>query len=211
MKASLGRTILYVLGEGDVALIQHNRALFGGCPKHPFEFGNPVKAGDIVPATVTNAWGGSNDLVNGKAMLDGYDCLWLTSRAFNEGKEPGTWHWPKIEGKPVAMTLQSTCGPVAEGVQIDSQGAAPARHLDSITRMDAELSAAASSDLLLLKRLEPLALKLCHSIEEAGASPALTRASKMASNLHQIIAAANRGELLSPYLAEQLDEAATAS
>lgn len=54
--------------------------------------GNPVTAGDIVPAMVVALLGNSSS-INLKAQLDGSDTYWATSVPFDEVKAPGTWHW----------------------------------------------------------------------------------------------------------------------
>jgi hypothetical protein len=53
------------------------------------QVGNRTNAGDIVPLIVVSVGTSS---VNGQAMLDGNDTLWITSA--KEGTEPGTWSWP---------------------------------------------------------------------------------------------------------------------
>lgn len=66
-------------------------------------FGNPVAAGDILPAMVVGAFGGPN--VNLKVQLDGTDVYWATSVPFGEGESVAgadptavvypqySWHW----------------------------------------------------------------------------------------------------------------------
>lgn len=109
MKASIGRIILYVLGEGDVSQIESRRAASGAY------VGNIPRAGQVVPAIVVAAWGGEDDKINGQAVLDGLDSHWITLRAYDAAKTPGTWHWPervaaleppKTEPKVTLKTLE---------------------------------------------------------------------------------------------------------
>lgn len=78
-----GRIVLYTLSENDARLIEHRRAI------SRIGHGNSPREGDRVPMIVVRVW---PDGVNGQAILDGDDSLWLTSRA--EGDGPGTWAWP---------------------------------------------------------------------------------------------------------------------
>ena len=55
--------------------------------------GNRLYAGDIVAMTVTKVLTDSG--VNGQAVLDGNDSLWVL--AANEGGGHGCWSWPVIE------------------------------------------------------------------------------------------------------------------
>lgn len=49
--------------------------------------GSPVSEGDMVPLVITASL--SEDLVNGQAILDGNDTLWVTSATM--GTQPGQW------------------------------------------------------------------------------------------------------------------------
>lgn len=113
-----GRTVLYVLSKYDVEYINRLRAagrnhqLAGGAQKH---VGNVHHEGDVVPLIVVRVWPdeyGSNSGVNGQAILDGNDSLWVTSA--REGTEPGNWHWPKIEPKDVLEAAKIFARPVSE-------------------------------------------------------------------------------------------------
>ena len=90
MRASVGRSVRYVLSAADVHRIEHRRASYHASA------GNPVHVGDVVPMTIVRVWldefGAGIPGVNGQAVLDGFDSLWVTS--VREGSEPGTWHWP---------------------------------------------------------------------------------------------------------------------
>ena len=63
------------------------------------DFGNRVKAGDIVPAMVVAVWGKSPECaVNLQCFLDGNDTLWVTSTSVEDehtdGRHTeGRYHW----------------------------------------------------------------------------------------------------------------------
>lgn len=80
-----GRVVLYQLSQRDAEQIEFDRNQRTGAP------GNTPRAGDIVPAIVVRVW---PDGINAKAVLDGADSLWLTSR--KQGTTPGTWAWPTV-------------------------------------------------------------------------------------------------------------------
>ena len=101
-KVSVGRIVHYMLTEQDaqavnrrrVAAAEHQTDWVMGGQAH---MGNGVRAGELVPMIVAVVWsnehGPSFDGVNGQALLDGNDSLWVTSA--KEGTEPGTWRWPE--------------------------------------------------------------------------------------------------------------------
>ena len=60
--------------------------------------GNQAFEGYEYPLIVTQVW--SPGCVNGQVLLDGNDCLWVTSST--EGDQNGQWHWPVIEKSSVA-------------------------------------------------------------------------------------------------------------
>jgi len=62
-------------GTGNFAIVQHR-------------VGSPLSAGDRVPLIVVKV---SGDRVNGQAILDGNDSLWV--EGVTEGDEPGQWAW----------------------------------------------------------------------------------------------------------------------
>lgn len=82
----LGCVVHYVIAEGDLV-------------------GDKL-IGEHRPATVVNNWSGLNrddGYANLLVTLDGRnDCdgdspfLWVASRIYSAGNEPGTWHWPEI-------------------------------------------------------------------------------------------------------------------
>jgi hypothetical protein len=108
MQPTTGRIVLYTLSEDDAAAMRRRRtdgksiaermkaepkAWPEGAQAH---IGNPLSAGDVVPLVVVRVWpnefGDGVPGVNGQALLDGNDVLWVTSA--KEGTEPGTWAWP---------------------------------------------------------------------------------------------------------------------
>ena len=87
---TLGRILHYRLRQQDVDAINDRRtgASLGNQ-------GNPVAVGEVVPLVVLKVWPneyGDKPGVNGQALLDGNDTLWVTSA--REGVEPGQWTWP---------------------------------------------------------------------------------------------------------------------
>lgn len=98
---SIGRIVHYTLNEDDAIRINRrrehaalhmdeHRANANGVQVHA---GNPVKLGQSFPMMIVAAWGITPEsAVNGQVILDGNDCLWVTSRCVGVG--PGTWSWP---------------------------------------------------------------------------------------------------------------------
>lgn len=97
-KPSIGRIVLYVLSETDCEAIraQRQRARNAELVSMNEAMGNPVAPGDIVPAVIVRVWNEDNGLMNGQAILDGGDSLWLLSRHRDDSKAPQTWHWPEV-------------------------------------------------------------------------------------------------------------------
>lgn len=101
MKPSIGRIVHYKLTEQDAAAVNlrrvsgagHQADWLMGAQAHS---GNGVSAGETVPMIVCVVWpnehGPTFDGVNGQAILDGNDSLWVTS--VKEGSEVGQWSWP---------------------------------------------------------------------------------------------------------------------
>lgn len=96
---TIGQSVHYVLSEQDAAEINRRRTTGSkikdlitnglwplGAQAH---IGNRVDAGEVVPLIVTKDWG--NGSINGQAILDGNDSLWVTSVSF--GIEHGEWQW----------------------------------------------------------------------------------------------------------------------
>ena len=108
MTITTGRTVLYTLSEDDAMKINRRRttgsSIFERMKTEPKQWpegaqahiGNTASAGDTVPLVVVKVWpnefGEGVPGVNGQALLDGNDALWITSA--KEGTEPGTWYWP---------------------------------------------------------------------------------------------------------------------
>lgn len=78
-----GRIVQYTLTQADVDRIESDRIASLG-------YGNKPHAGDVVPVIVTRAW--PERRVNGQAVLDGNDRLWIASA--DEGDDAGQWHYP---------------------------------------------------------------------------------------------------------------------
>lgn len=94
VKPTLGRIVLYVLGEGDVAEIDRLVPMVNAAGR---QARNAVHPGQALPAMVVAAFGGST--VNLSVQLDGIGTYWATSR--QEGTvgadgsvQLGRWHWP---------------------------------------------------------------------------------------------------------------------
>jgi hypothetical protein len=106
MKPTIGRIVHYTLTEQNAAEVNRRRTSGKAIAdriaveKWPLgaqaHIGNAASPGDVVPLTIVRVWpdeyGPGVDGVNGQAMLDGNDTLWVTSA--KEGTEPGTWAWP---------------------------------------------------------------------------------------------------------------------
>lgn len=109
MKPTTGRIVLYRLDQKNVDEITRRRTTGGaiadrikdqrwpvGAQAH---IGNPVAVGDIVPLVVVRVWpdeyGPGVPGINGQALLDGCDVLWVTS--VGEGDGDGQWSWPRQE------------------------------------------------------------------------------------------------------------------
>lgn len=107
MDITTGRTVLYTLTEDNAAQINRRRTDSASIrermradPKQwpagaQAHIGNHASVGDVVPLVVVKVWPREydpEDGVNGQAILDGNDVLWVTSA--KEGTGPGTWAWP---------------------------------------------------------------------------------------------------------------------
>lgn len=104
MQITTGRTVLYTLTANDAEFVNRRRTtgafiaerMRAEPPQWPVgaqaHIGNYVGAGDVVPLIVVRVWPSGIPSVNGQALLDGSDVLWVTSA--REGTEPGTWAWP---------------------------------------------------------------------------------------------------------------------
>lgn len=92
MQPSIGRIVHYVLADDDVAAIRTERRRSNDTAR-----GTPVHVGEVVALLVTAVWpyvgdGRPEPCVNGQALLDGNDSLWVTMAA--QGSGPGCWDWP---------------------------------------------------------------------------------------------------------------------
>jgi len=90
---TLGRWVHYRLSEADVREIEHRRVLARRHNKHSsrWPLGNDVVEGQEYAALVVAVHDGGT--VNLRAVLDGEDDWWVTSRS--EGDDNGCWHWPE--------------------------------------------------------------------------------------------------------------------
>ena len=137
---------------------------------------------------------GSNDILRAEG---GHETLLAVSSAAYDpkGTKPRTWHWPvrdnahapkgainaAIQTLTVARDVLATNEPINRREGKIEQADLEARELQEIGRA-----------LKILPQIEALrekALALCHQIEVCGASPALTLASQMASELRQALSA----------------------
>lgn len=97
-KVSVGRIVHYRLNDADVAVIRGQRGqLATALGVHESAIGNSVTAGDVYPADVVRVFDEKSGTANLHVKLDGRDAYWATSR--REGSEPGTWSWPKGNGR----------------------------------------------------------------------------------------------------------------
>lgn len=90
VEPTLGQSVLYVLGEGDVAEIDRLVPMVNAAGR---QARNAVHLGQALPAMVVATFGGST--VNLAVQLDGIGTYWATSRQEQEtGRvQPGRWHW----------------------------------------------------------------------------------------------------------------------
>lgn len=82
--AHQGEIVSYKLTQNQASAINHRRGL------HPSS-GNSVRPGDTVPVVVVRVW--PENRINGQAILDGEDNIWVTSATYAaDGVHlPGTW------------------------------------------------------------------------------------------------------------------------
>ena len=91
MTPTIGRIVLYTLGESDVANIRARRGASSA--------GNPVEVGQAYPAKIVRVHGDApTSYVNLQVYLDGPDIEWVTSRAVGMG--PATYAWPGAVSPP---------------------------------------------------------------------------------------------------------------
>lgn len=95
-KLTTGRTVLYKLSQADCdRIIRHRSAINAQLHSEELICGNTPHPGDVVPAIVVTVW--ADDTFNGQAILDGNQSVWLCTVPHDQdGKRPGTWHWPEF-------------------------------------------------------------------------------------------------------------------
>lgn len=99
---SIGRIVHYALSAADVEAVTRRRDDYRNVgPEWPAgaqaHVGNQPSAGVLVPMIITAVF--PNEYpdgpgVNGQALLDGNDSLWVTSA--REGSSHGQWSWPGL-------------------------------------------------------------------------------------------------------------------
>lgn len=103
---SIGRIVHYRLTGENAVAINRRRTTSNAIAdrikdeKWPLgaqaHIGNGAVEGDAVPLIIVRVWpdeyGPGVPGVNGQALLDGNDALWVTSA--KEGAGPGCWSWP---------------------------------------------------------------------------------------------------------------------
>ena len=91
---TIGRIVHYRLSAVDVGEINRRRNGDPHSPSWPSgaqaHVGNYVNPGEVVPMIVAKVWG--PDCINGQAILDGNDSLWVTSALLGDGER--NWSWP---------------------------------------------------------------------------------------------------------------------
>ncbi len=102
MEPTIGRIVHFRLTAEQAAAINRRRDDFkvfvlGSHPPGLQAYvGDCASPGEVVPLIIVRVWpdefGAGKPGVNGQAILDGNDTLWVTSAA--EGTEPGQWSWP---------------------------------------------------------------------------------------------------------------------
>lgn len=101
MTPTIGRIVHYRLFAEEADKMNARRedarrnveAMRADRPGFQAHVGNPVGPGEIVPLIITLVLPTDDGpLINGQAILDGNDALWVTNA--KEGTEPGQWSWP---------------------------------------------------------------------------------------------------------------------
>ena len=92
---TVGMTVLYTLSEQDADQTNKRRDdTFKNLKYHQensngvqVHVGNKVTAGEVYPMMIVRIWGNAIDsAVNGQVLLDGNDCLWVTSVSAGTGE-----------------------------------------------------------------------------------------------------------------------------
>jgi hypothetical protein len=116
---SVGRIVHYRLSRSDIINIAQRRGT-----DSTSNAGNVSREGDIVPLIVVRVWpdewAPGIPGINGQAILDGTDTIWVTSAP--EGGRPGEWSWPELVGGPVPTHGDDAHEPV-RGMTIDEAAA----------------------------------------------------------------------------------------
>lgn len=107
MQATIGRIVLYELGETDAMQVNRRRTNAGAIAERikkntadtsawpigaQAHFGNHAEPGQIFPMIVTKINADIPLMVSGQVFLDGNDVLWV--RDVPEGRGPMCWSWP---------------------------------------------------------------------------------------------------------------------
>lgn len=110
MEITIGRVVLFKLSAHDAEEINRRRTTPNsvadrivlnqtGSAHWPLgaqaHIGNHAEPGEEYPMIVTRVWQSDVVGVNGQVLLDGNDCLWVTS--VQEGNSVHQWHWPMIQ------------------------------------------------------------------------------------------------------------------
>ena len=112
MKPTIGRTVIFKITDQQAQEINRRRTTGSAIAERikkntpdssawpigaQAHIGNNVSEGQEYPLVIVRVWpdefGAGIPGVNGQALLDGNDALWVTSA--REGTENGQWHWPE--------------------------------------------------------------------------------------------------------------------
>lgn len=177
----IGLIVLFALAASRVEAINDQRARSEGALR-----GNAVSIGQIVPLVVTQVW--SDEMINGTALLDGNDTLWVTSVHHSASPREGTWHFQCDQATP-AEASPADPSPEAEPVPLpDVALVNPGAPIpDTGTPADSPPDTSVSFSREELQALNDEARSLCDAIEALPASQENTALSLKASNvLHAI-------------------------
>jgi hypothetical protein len=189
--ATIGRIVQYTLSEEDAAQINRRRisvqeiregidsgTWVEGAQAH---VGEPVAAGRTFPAIVVREWAPQwPEMVNLQVFLDGTDVYWATSRLQTERPQLGCWNWPE------QVRVAQLAGGAAAGAMAAVKTGIPQRPLP----------------------VHGALYLLCQRIEKCGASPELTNAVSLASDLMRAVG--NDDNPADPYAADRVREAVKA-
>lgn len=96
---SIGRTVHYVATPQDADEVTRRRVRGAGASVTwpagaQAHVGNALRPGAHVAMTITDVHG-DEGMINGQAILDGNDSMWVTSASYSEDPQEGSWHWPE--------------------------------------------------------------------------------------------------------------------